>query len=674
MSEETNKQEFEKLSFWQLLAKTSIDIPIIQRDYAQGRKNQEKVREKFLTALYEAFTGHPVELDFVYGSEVNGTLQPLDGQQRLTTLFLLHWFIATKENKLDDTTMKVLSKFKYETRTSSREFCKELITQRVKIEDDKKVSASIKNTAWFVASWEKDTTISAMLIMLDAIQKKFTDTTNLWNKLTDEQNPTISFLYVKLENFGLSDDLYIKMNARGKQLTPFENFKSRFEKHIEKHEWEKSIQPEETFSHNIDTVWANLFWQYRGEDGLIDNKLINFIAGVAINYYAQSLEISENKEEAEMVRKDLSNKEKTNNVTDNAVQRERIERRIQELVKNSAEVIPEELPTKEAFEYLTDCLNKYAESGNSKIKSDVNLWDYCKTTLFEDFIQDTNVTYPKRVLFYAQTIYLLNNNPLQRDCFYDWMRVIRNIVHNSTIDSPTSFIAAIHLIHELSAGCANIYDFLSKNAVQAGHAQEQVKEEIEKAKIIEEKPNAKQVIHDTEDTNFCKGNIDFVLYCIDFDTNKLDTLKDIKDIIDKEMNPDNIITDDFKRAFLTIKDNDSCDFGQTWSLYFNCHKKWLWNTYKDIKNHFTQNNSWRKYRVYRDYLKELLIQHTKKSYKQIIADYNIPTNMPNWKKRLIKEDSLLDGATFILVPTDNSYCLLTWKQRPSRADQVKKIE
>ncbi len=89
-----SEYKFEKLSFWQLLENRSVEIPIIQRDYAQGRAKKQKVRNDFLEALKNALTGNPVELDFVYGKEENNVLQPLDGQQRLTTLFLLYWFIA----------------------------------------------------------------------------------------------------------------------------------------------------------------------------------------------------------------------------------------------------------------------------------------------------------------------------------------------------------------------------------------------------------------------------------------------------------------------------------------------------------------------------------------------------------------------------------------------------
>ncbi len=59
-----------------------IVIPIIQRDYAQGRVDNEssRVRKRFLEALYKAITEKPITLDFVYG-DINkqGIMTPLDG-------------------------------------------------------------------------------------------------------------------------------------------------------------------------------------------------------------------------------------------------------------------------------------------------------------------------------------------------------------------------------------------------------------------------------------------------------------------------------------------------------------------------------------------------------------------------------------------------------------------
>ncbi len=81
-------------SFYQFLNEQIIEIPILQRDYAQGRKGKEALRRTFLTslkkALDDAIASHsgykPLQLDFVYGStlsdnesDTNVTLQPLDG-------------------------------------------------------------------------------------------------------------------------------------------------------------------------------------------------------------------------------------------------------------------------------------------------------------------------------------------------------------------------------------------------------------------------------------------------------------------------------------------------------------------------------------------------------------------------------------------------------------------
>src|SRR4051812_47639624 len=74
-----------------------IEIPLIQRDFAQGRTDVQttRIRESFLDVLHQAATGgERAGLDFIYGEVTDGTLRPLDGQQRLTTLFLLHWYVA----------------------------------------------------------------------------------------------------------------------------------------------------------------------------------------------------------------------------------------------------------------------------------------------------------------------------------------------------------------------------------------------------------------------------------------------------------------------------------------------------------------------------------------------------------------------------------------------------
>ena len=244
-------QSGERLTFFQLFDEKEyhIEIPIIQRDYAQGRIASFEVRDLFLDALYNYLDENIKnrDLDFVYGSLTEGEDKsdvkfiPLDGQQRLTTLFLLHWYLANKDSQLDFFKEKIQkenkSKFTYETRTSSREFCDALLLNEVELtqllppdeNQNNSLSKTIKDSAWYFLSWGNDPTINSMLVMLDAIHNKFKTADDFFERLISPSNPVITFQFLNLKEFKLTDDLYIKMNARGKSLTDFENFKAKFD-------------------------------------------------------------------------------------------------------------------------------------------------------------------------------------------------------------------------------------------------------------------------------------------------------------------------------------------------------------------------------------------------------------------------------------------------------------
>src|SRR3954470_10723122 len=105
-----------------------VEIPLVQRDYAQGRKTPDvdAIRSDFLDVLVAAITdGEAVGLDFVYGDVQAGTLKPLDGQQRLTTLFLLHWYVALRTERLS--TDLPWTHFRYATRASAELFCERIV-------------------------------------------------------------------------------------------------------------------------------------------------------------------------------------------------------------------------------------------------------------------------------------------------------------------------------------------------------------------------------------------------------------------------------------------------------------------------------------------------------------------------------------------------------------------
>lgn len=99
-----------KINFTEILKQNEVIVPIIQRDYAQGRIDAKStdIRKKFLQAIFSVIESainsrenDKLELDFIYGYRIDGKpnkeFYPIDGQQRLTTLWLFHWFVSRKE-------------------------------------------------------------------------------------------------------------------------------------------------------------------------------------------------------------------------------------------------------------------------------------------------------------------------------------------------------------------------------------------------------------------------------------------------------------------------------------------------------------------------------------------------------------------------------------------------
>ena len=169
-----------------------IGIPVLQRDFAQGRKSAKNIRERFVSAIYNALVKHQddnefrLDLDFVYGSNTTGPSKSifsiLDGQQRLTTLFLLNWYGAAKDGRLEDFQELVRqqnhqSRFRYHTRQSSSEFFDALVTQSVNYAvvraSEEPVSAYIEDQNWFFLHWKFDPTIKSCLVVLDTIASYF---------------------------------------------------------------------------------------------------------------------------------------------------------------------------------------------------------------------------------------------------------------------------------------------------------------------------------------------------------------------------------------------------------------------------------------------------------------------------------------------------------------------
>lgn len=264
-----------KYSFIDLLKQGKLRIPKIQRDYAQGRQSQkvDEIRKVFVHTLLLVVKGKrpATELDFVYGSNQNNAFEPLDGQQRLTTLFLLHWMLGVDLSMPGD---KQHSVFTYETRNTSNEFCDELVQheaiQFVQEASAKNTtpSAIIKGRDWFKWEWKYDPTILSMLVMVDAIYSEMGEDWDMDLSLCRRNLEHITFNLLNLGEFGLSNELFIKMNARGKQLSDFDKLKSTLEEELQVQQKETnehgtplaSPKDEEDWRTLMDGAWIDLFW------------------------------------------------------------------------------------------------------------------------------------------------------------------------------------------------------------------------------------------------------------------------------------------------------------------------------------------------------------------------------------------------------------------------------
>ena len=256
-----------------------VEVPLIQRDYAQGREDARSVtiRARFLDALHAALTTDtPVGLDFIYGDvRYDGTdsrrrFEPLDGQQRLTTLFLLHWYLSFRRGDLGNP--QPWTKFTYATRPSARMFCERIVSNPPPSDLIGKPSGWITDQSWYLYLWRFDPTIRAMLVTIDAIDERFAreDPALLWDRLTDNTKPAVWFQLLPIDDMGSPENLYIKMNSRGKPLTEFEAFKAHLGQVI------AEIGGDRDFGHKVDGSWTDVLWPYRGDNDVVDDEFMRY--------------------------------------------------------------------------------------------------------------------------------------------------------------------------------------------------------------------------------------------------------------------------------------------------------------------------------------------------------------------------------------------------------------
>ena len=595
-------------SFYQLISKFQIEIPVIQRDYAQGRKNPKAkdVRKSMVRSMVKSVTedDSPLFFDFVYGRIDDNKFIPFDGQQRLTTLFLFHKYVFEKCQSCSDCYYKtncickdILLRFTYATRQSSREFCEQLVSKNViPSEDDYKrirdeylktlkvkqkteaeiekkadeyvsaktdwISGFVKNQSWFYSDWEKDPTIMGMLTMLDEIHnqlqaKNINNYKPLSEKLTSGCSCPITFHFVDMGEHKLSDETYVKMNARGKTLTPFENFKASLEQYLENNSNEKDSNLNENerkscakllkrfkgvydskrnYYTGVDGIWLDLFWDVvnkeKEQKELPDDAMMSFFNRHFMNVWRCWYG---NQEKHEL---DPDATKALKSFNDRIIKEMPLHPKKDDFV--SWDIYQYVLDNCGIDECLTPIFNiwdKLCIENNCVERDCQAVWNRGtgkdKWNLYVGEKKNNRETYPSRVAFYALLRYYGVEG---HKTLAQWMRIVWNIIENSTLDSPGTYQAALRLINKLSEKCYDIHDALANHFAdfQLGsqyHAQDQVQEEVVKAKQIlnvtlrTDGKSWEEIITEAESYAFFKGAIRFLFtdgewninWC-DFDT------------------------------------------------------------------------------------------------------------------------------------------------------------
>ncbi len=476
-------------SFWSEISEYKIQVPYYQRDYAQGRIDNgriDNIRKVFVEEMYGAIMGsnnNECHLGLVFGSydENEKVFIAVDGQQRLTTVFLLHWYVAWRENKLKDYKEKLLN-FSWDTRSYSSQFVELLF----KIQPSNNVIDAIKTNSYYFSVWENDPTVKGMLTMIEEIEKQYPNDMVLCSKLFSN-DCKIKYDILKLEKDS-DGKTYLKMNSRGRSLTTFELFKSKL---LDKYK--------PNFGHKFDNEWLSFMIKISAtSDSQFSDPDIPFMYLINEYTYLQ-LKLKSGS--------DIANDYKE--FTDAKVKGELTDVPFINFDKYNC-----------AFE--GDCLEFFEKSldwicqNYENIKLIDNEIRFSDSRFFIDaVIKDDNPNFTHRAKLFAVFKYaeLTGYAQIDTELYKKWTRVFRNLVANTDIDASNigGICKAINKIDN-----SDIYGYLSNGGEISAFTKDQVAEEIAKAKqILYGAPRSdgkswEEIIIKAEKFVFFKGAIRFL--------------------------------------------------------------------------------------------------------------------------------------------------------------------
>lgn len=508
-------------SFWQLLSRYAIEIPSIQRDYVQGRGDEQSTSAR--TTMLDDIQAHleqqtPMSLNFIYGKVTQGEncdkFVPIDGQQRLTTLYLIHWLAlvaAVTKNPDDEYTLnngaKILGKFSYQTRQTSSDFflqlskpenIKEVATWMGNQHSQATLSNHLQDKKWFRPDFMFDPTVNSVLNVLDDIKKRLVQQNNLWLTLIGDGCP-IQFSWLDVNDIDNDDDLYIKMNARGKQLSDFENIKAELEKTAQ-----ASFSPEhfEIFCQKIDQEWTDFFWSFKGTLSIekraeYDARFMSFLNWFLWNQWAtRAAKSSQITTTYSMTDVNLADtRYRALNAYDKDLE-----------LDDGRSVCDER--TLIRLEYVLDYV-----SGDNAIPEILEIVTNSSSA-------DGKADYNTRMLLEAATAYLdgikRQGKQPEEQSWNAWIRVIRHLSNAATMwqgyNTLGLYAKAVGMVEQYANHAEDLTAYLATfPGIEGFTPRDQIEEEEIKAWLLVNAPQWSESLHHAETIPYFEGKIHFLL-------------------------------------------------------------------------------------------------------------------------------------------------------------------
>ena len=488
---------------------TAVEIPIIQRDYAQGRldprtKGINRKGENFVSVLFNTLREEKrLRMDIIYGSietrdgdhPEEKTFIPLDGQQRLTTLWLLHWYLSQWEERSVEIA-PLLQRFTYATRSTARDFCQRLCSLRLTQDELANPLEYFPEKIWFTSKYSYDPTIQAMLNMLNAIAQEQKE-----HPVSFDQLERLQFRSFDIGAYELTDELYIKMNRRGKQLESIENLKAEFVGYLKEigHDFSKP----DSYDRKLDHEWADMAWGSRENDEFDIRYLRLF------NRYFYNLWIMDN----------LSKEEEKNSTPKD------LNLHFTGTDYRGFDTYKKILSAKEdRIERMVRFFN-FLASDRGIVYSDYlrNPWrdkNKEQDSVYPYLLDVEELSMLDRIALYALMLYVDNasHEDLQSpEQYQSWMRVVWNLIADPKLRSYQAQRRYMLLLAQLAPHSTTIESFLISTDIEkigissTGDEKTRLKLEQDKLHYIERYPNRRKALLRAERIPCLQGQVGFLL-------------------------------------------------------------------------------------------------------------------------------------------------------------------